>query len=281
MPVDAALSSAGRARLRGRPSRFHAARPWSARPRPTSCSSTLAATIRWRAISLARSALAPPNREGLASVESGVDTLISFSTQPGNVALDGAGRNSPYSGPLVKTIGTPGRGHSFDAYSGEERGHGRDGQQTGALGYQRAAGEVLFQSGNPHSFAATSAAGRGRAGLGRDQGDAGHRGAGSVPQAIWRFERALRYACTPAHRGGQSAHRRAGCRRGRQRGGKAGRRQSPDETPAVASEQIGRLNAVFTNSITIPGRKTVRSPKIPKTPFSNIRRRRVSRRMAC
>jgi formylglycine-generating enzyme required for sulfatase activity len=45
---------------------------------------------------------------GLAPVESGAGTLISFSTQPGNVALDGEGRNSPYSGPLVKAIGTPG-----------------------------------------------------------------------------------------------------------------------------------------------------------------------------
>ncbi len=45
---------------------------------------------------------------GLAPAESGVGTLISFSTQPGNVALDGTGRNSPYSGPLVKAIGTPG-----------------------------------------------------------------------------------------------------------------------------------------------------------------------------
>jgi hypothetical protein len=39
---------------------------------------------------------------GLAPVESGVGTLISFSTQPGNVALDGAGRNSPFAGALVK-----------------------------------------------------------------------------------------------------------------------------------------------------------------------------------
>ncbi len=45
---------------------------------------------------------------GLAPVEGGVGTLISFSTQPGNVALDGTGRNSPYSGPLARTIGTPG-----------------------------------------------------------------------------------------------------------------------------------------------------------------------------
>ena len=41
---------------------------------------------------------------GLAVVESGVGTLISFSTQPGNVALDGTGRNSPFAGALVKHI---------------------------------------------------------------------------------------------------------------------------------------------------------------------------------
>jgi uncharacterized caspase-like protein len=46
---------------------------------------------------------------GLASVETGAKgTLISFSTQPGNVALDGAGRNSPYTGALMEWIGTPG-----------------------------------------------------------------------------------------------------------------------------------------------------------------------------
>ncbi len=42
--------------------------------------------------------------QGLAAVESGVGTLISFSTQPGNVALDGTGRNSPYAGALVRQI---------------------------------------------------------------------------------------------------------------------------------------------------------------------------------
>ncbi len=41
---------------------------------------------------------------GLAATESGVGTLISFSTQPGNVALDGSGRNSPFAGSLVKRI---------------------------------------------------------------------------------------------------------------------------------------------------------------------------------
>jgi uncharacterized caspase-like protein len=41
---------------------------------------------------------------GLAPVESGSGTLISFSTQPGNTASDGSGRNSPFTGPLVKHI---------------------------------------------------------------------------------------------------------------------------------------------------------------------------------
>lgn len=41
---------------------------------------------------------------GLAAVESGVGTLISFSTQPGNVALDGSGRNSPFAAALVKEL---------------------------------------------------------------------------------------------------------------------------------------------------------------------------------
>jgi uncharacterized caspase-like protein len=45
---------------------------------------------------------------GLAAVESGSGTLISFSTQPGNIALDGTGRNSPFAGSLVKQMKTSG-----------------------------------------------------------------------------------------------------------------------------------------------------------------------------
>lgn len=45
---------------------------------------------------------------GLAAVESGEGTLISFSTQPGAVALDGEGRNSPYAAALVKHMGRRG-----------------------------------------------------------------------------------------------------------------------------------------------------------------------------
>jgi hypothetical protein len=43
-------------------------------------------------------------KRGLAPVEAGFGTLISFSTQPGNVALDGVGRNSPFAGALVKHL---------------------------------------------------------------------------------------------------------------------------------------------------------------------------------
>lgn len=45
---------------------------------------------------------------GLATIDSGVGTLISFSTQPGNVALDGTGRNSPYAAALAKFLDRPG-----------------------------------------------------------------------------------------------------------------------------------------------------------------------------
>jgi hypothetical protein len=45
---------------------------------------------------------------GLAAMESGEGTLISFSTQPGNVALDGTGRNSPFASALLKHIAAPG-----------------------------------------------------------------------------------------------------------------------------------------------------------------------------
>lgn len=43
---------------------------------------------------------------GLAVVQGGAGTLISFSTQPGTIALDGKGRNSPYSAALVRQLAT-------------------------------------------------------------------------------------------------------------------------------------------------------------------------------
>jgi uncharacterized caspase-like protein len=46
--------------------------------------------------------------QGLAAIESGEGTLISFSTKPGSVAVDGQGRNSPFSAALLKHISDPG-----------------------------------------------------------------------------------------------------------------------------------------------------------------------------
>jgi uncharacterized caspase-like protein len=46
---------------------------------------------------------------GLAAASTGLGTFIAYSTQPGNVALDGDGRNSPFTTAMVKHIGTLGR----------------------------------------------------------------------------------------------------------------------------------------------------------------------------
>jgi uncharacterized caspase-like protein len=47
-------------------------------------------------------------RPGLASMQSPGSTLLTFATEPGQVALDGEGRNSPFTAALVKHIVTPG-----------------------------------------------------------------------------------------------------------------------------------------------------------------------------
>ncbi|MET0276967.1 MAG: caspase family protein, partial [Pseudorhodoplanes sp.] len=45
---------------------------------------------------------------GLASIKGSIDTLIAFSTEPDKTALDGDGRNSPFTTALLKHIQTPG-----------------------------------------------------------------------------------------------------------------------------------------------------------------------------
>jgi hypothetical protein len=47
--------------------------------------------------------------QGLAQVQTGVGTFIAYSTQPGNVAVDGAGRNSPFTAALAKAVVQPDR----------------------------------------------------------------------------------------------------------------------------------------------------------------------------
>ena len=45
---------------------------------------------------------------GLAPIQSSIGTMITYATQPDNVALDGDGRNSPFTTALLKHIATPG-----------------------------------------------------------------------------------------------------------------------------------------------------------------------------
>lgn len=46
---------------------------------------------------------------GLAAAATGLGTFIAFATQPGNVALDGQGRNSPFTAALTRHMRTKGR----------------------------------------------------------------------------------------------------------------------------------------------------------------------------
>lgn len=46
--------------------------------------------------------------QGLAAIETGLGTLIAYSTSPGEVAPDGLGSHSPFTAALLEHIGTPG-----------------------------------------------------------------------------------------------------------------------------------------------------------------------------
>ena len=85
--------------------------------------------------------------QGLAQVQTGVGTFIAYSTQPGNVALDGQGRNSPFTAALTKSLKRarpqPHLGH-------DRRAQGRAGgdrRQAGALGPLGPHRRVLLPAG--------------------------------------------------------------------------------------------------------------------------------------
>jgi uncharacterized caspase-like protein len=46
---------------------------------------------------------------GLAEVQAGVGTFVAYATKPGEVALDGDGRNSPFTAALAKAVKAPGK----------------------------------------------------------------------------------------------------------------------------------------------------------------------------
>jgi uncharacterized caspase-like protein len=45
---------------------------------------------------------------GLGSMDAPINTLIAYSTKPGYVATDGAGRNSPYTEALIESLSVEG-----------------------------------------------------------------------------------------------------------------------------------------------------------------------------
>jgi caspase domain-containing protein len=84
---------------------------------------------------------------GLAQMQAPEGTLISYATQPGNVAQDGDGGNSPYSKALANTIRKPGLG-LFEAFNevGLEVKHATGGSQQPWVSSSPIAGTFYFAS---------------------------------------------------------------------------------------------------------------------------------------
>jgi caspase domain-containing protein len=84
---------------------------------------------------------------GLAQMQAPEGTLISYATQPGNVAQDGDGGNSPYSRALAKTIRRPGLA-LFEAFNevGLEVKHTTGGSQQPWVSSSPIAGTFYFSA---------------------------------------------------------------------------------------------------------------------------------------
>ena len=95
---------------------------------------------------------------GLAAIEAGAGTLISFSTQPGNVALDGTGRNSPFAGALANYVSTSNDDLGAILIAVRNDVMKETGAQTGALGAFGTDGARLLHAAEAGG-AATRAAG--------------------------------------------------------------------------------------------------------------------------
>jgi uncharacterized caspase-like protein len=93
---------------------------------------------------------------GLAQMQAPEGTLISFATQPGNVAVDGTDGHSPYTKALAATMRTPGRG-LFEVFNdvGLSVKHDTAGSQQPWLSSSPIAGNFYFAglSTGPHNDA--------------------------------------------------------------------------------------------------------------------------------
>jgi caspase domain-containing protein len=92
---------------------------------------------------------------GLAQMQAPEGTLISYATQPGNVAVDGDGGNSPYSEALATTMRKPGLG-LFEAFNevGLQVKHTTGGSQQPWVSSSPISGSFYF-TGPPASGAGT------------------------------------------------------------------------------------------------------------------------------
>ena len=107
VPIDAKLERPGDLNLRDR-RRRQVRRRWKRRSGPICLPRRLPRQSAGpHAGALARHPLRRVGN-GLASIQSAVGTMIAYATQPDNVALDGDGRNSPFTAAVLKHIATPG-----------------------------------------------------------------------------------------------------------------------------------------------------------------------------
>ncbi|MEC9344173.1 MAG: caspase family protein [Pseudomonadota bacterium] len=91
---------------------------------------------------------------GLAKLGTGVGSLIAFATQPGNVALDGDGRNSPFTAALLEHLGTPGQDITRDLIRVRRAVlEATDGKQV-PWDNSSLTGEVILRPGEPDAAVA-------------------------------------------------------------------------------------------------------------------------------
>ena len=86
---------------------------------------------------------------GLAQMQAPEGTLISYATQPGNVAMDGAGKDSPFTVALTEALSKPGMG-VFETFNdiGLAVKKATGGQQQPWLASSPIAGAFLFRPGS-------------------------------------------------------------------------------------------------------------------------------------
>jgi uncharacterized caspase-like protein len=96
---------------------------------------------------------------GLATMQAPEGTLISYATQPGNVASDGAGKDSPFTVALIAAMSKPGMG-VFETFNeiGLDVKKATGGQQQPWLASSPIAGAFQFRPGAGAPAAAVSAA---------------------------------------------------------------------------------------------------------------------------